>query len=43
MLRIPASAYVLVVTRLTRDRKGNPLETTTHFLRSDVYKLSVSK
>ena len=42
MLRIPASAYVLVVTRLTRDRDGNPLETTTHILRSDVYKLSVS-
>lgn len=41
MLKIPASAYVLVVTRLTRDRDGNPLETTTHFLRSDVYKLSV--
>ena len=41
MLKISASAYVLVVTRLTRDRDGNPLETTTHILRSDVYKLSV--
>jgi len=41
MLKLPASAYVLVVTRLTRDIAGNPLETTTYFLRSDVYKLSV--
>ena len=42
MLKIPASAYVLVVTRLTRDSAGRPLETTTYFLRSDVYKLSVT-
>jgi GntR family transcriptional regulator len=33
---------LLVLERITRDTEGKPVEMTTHFLRPDVYQLSVA-
>lgn len=41
-LELSQSAFLLVLERITRDIEGNPVEMTTHFLRSDVYQLSVA-
>lgn len=41
-LEISQSSFLLVLDRVTRDKAGNPVEWTTHFLRPDVYRLSVS-
>jgi GntR family transcriptional regulator len=41
-LDISQSSFMLVLDRITRDIDGNPVEMTTHFLRPDVYKLSVA-
>ena len=40
-LEISQSSYLLVLDRVTRDVAGEAVETTTHLLRPDVYKLSV--
>lgn len=40
-LEISQSSYLLVLDRITRDQDGEPVEITTHFLRPDVYQLSV--
>jgi GntR family transcriptional regulator len=40
-LEISQSSYLLVLDRITRDQDGEPVEMTTHFLRPDVYQLSV--
>lgn len=40
-LEISQSSYLLVLDRITRDQDGEPVEVTTHFLRPDVYQLSV--
>jgi len=41
-LEISQSAFLLVLERITRDPEGTPVEHTTHFLRPDVYQLSVA-
>lgn len=41
-LQISQSSFLLVLDRITRDKGGNAVETTTHFLRPDVYQLSVT-
>ncbi len=40
-LEVSPSSFLLVLDRITRDQTGEPVETTTHLLRPDVYKLSV--
>ena len=40
-LELSPSTSLLVLERITRDDSGSAVETTTHFLRPDVYKLSV--
>lgn len=40
-LELSPSTSLLVLERITRDDAGNAVEATTHFLRPDVYKLSV--
>ena len=41
-LEISQSGFLLVLDRITRDVDGRPVESMTHFLRPDVYKLSVT-
>lgn len=41
-LEISQSSFLLVLDRVTHDELGKPVEMTTHFLRPDVYRLSVS-
>ena len=41
-LSISQSAFLLVLERITRDESGQPIEYTTHYLRPDVYQLSVA-
>lgn len=41
-LGVSPSTFMLVVERTTYGDKGRPVVTTTHYLRPDVYKLSVS-
>lgn len=41
-LDLSQSSFLLVLDRITRDEKGEPVEMTTHFLRPDVYQLSVA-
>jgi GntR family transcriptional regulator len=41
-LEISQSSFLLVLDRITRDASGTPVESMTHFLRPDVYKLSVA-
>ncbi|MGA7578755.1 MAG: GntR family transcriptional regulator [Desulfobaccales bacterium] len=41
ILELSQSAFLLVLERITRDQDGRPVEMTTHFLRPDVYQLSV--
>lgn len=41
-LEISQSGFLLVLDRITRDAAGNAVEFMTHFLRPDVYKLSVA-
>lgn len=41
-LEISQSSFLLVLDRITRDKAGEPVEMTTHFLRPDVYQLSVA-
>jgi GntR family transcriptional regulator len=41
-LEISQSTFLLVLERITRDPEGTPVEHTTHFLRPDVYQLSVA-
>lgn len=41
-LELSQSTFLLVLERITRDTEGNPVEMTTHFLRPDVYQLSVA-
>lgn len=41
LLEVSPSTSLLVLERITRDASGNPLEYTTHFLRPDIYRLSV--
>ncbi|VTU30280.1 GntR family transcriptional regulator [Variovorax sp. PBL-E5] len=41
-LELSQSTFLLVLERITRDTDGNPVEMTTHFLRPDVYQLSVA-
>jgi GntR family transcriptional regulator len=41
-LEISQSGFLLVLDRITRDDAGRPVESMTHFLRPDVYKLSVA-
>ena len=41
LLEVSPSTSLLVLERITRDAAGNPLEFTTHFLRPDIYRLSV--
>lgn len=40
-LEISQSSFLLTLDRITRDEGGNAVEMTTHFLRPDVYQLSV--
>lgn len=40
-LEISQSSFLLVLDRITRDKSGQAVEMTTHFLRPDVYQLSV--
>ncbi len=40
-LEMSQSSFLLVLDRITRDETGEAVETTTHFLRPDVYQLSV--
>ena len=40
-LEISQSSLLLVLDRITRDHAGEAMEMTTHFLRPDVYQLSV--
>lgn len=42
LLELSPSTSLLVLERITRDATGNPLEFTTHFLRPDIYRLSVN-
>ncbi len=41
LLDLSPSTFLLVLDRITRDKKGCPVEMTTHYLRPDVYQLSV--
>lgn len=41
-LQVSISTFLLVLQRITLDSDENPVEMTTHYLRPDVYKLSVS-
>ena len=41
VLEISQSSFLLVLDRITRDQAGEAVEMTTHFLRPDVYQLSV--
>ena len=41
-LGVSPSTFMLVIERTTYDEVGSPVVTTTHYLRPDVYKLSVS-
>lgn len=41
-LDVSPSTFLLVLDRVTRDAGGTPVESMTHFLRPDVYQLSVS-
>lgn len=41
-LDISQSSFLLVLDRITRDPQGEAVEMTTHFLRPDVYQLSVA-
>lgn len=41
LLELSRSTFLLVLERITRDVDGQPVEMTTHFLRPDVYQLSV--
>ena len=41
VLGISQSSFLLVLDRITRDQAGEAVEMTTHFLRPDVYQLSV--
>ena len=41
VLEISQSSFLLVLDRVTRDQAGEAVEMTTHFLRPDVYQLSV--
>lgn len=40
-LDLSQSTYLLVLERITRDTRDRPVEMTTHYLRADVYQLSV--
>jgi len=40
-LDVSQSSFLLVLDRITRDQQGRPVEMTTHYLRPDVYQLSV--
>ena len=40
-LEISQSSFLLVLNRITREESGQAVEMTTHFLRPDVYQLSV--
>lgn len=42
LLNIPRSTFLLVLERITRSKEGQPVEMTRHYLRPDVYQLSVS-
>jgi GntR family transcriptional regulator len=42
LLGLSQSSFLLVLDRISRDESGAPVEMTTHFLRPDVYQLSVS-
>lgn len=42
LLGLSQSQFLLVLERITYDKSNKPVEITTHFLRPDVYKLSVS-
>ncbi|MHB1666599.1 GntR family transcriptional regulator [Thiomonas sp.] len=42
LLGLSQSSFLLVLDRISRDKSGAPIEMTTHFLRPDVYQLSVS-
>lgn len=42
LLELSQSSFLLVLDRISRDASGKPVEMTTHFLRPDVYRLSVS-
>jgi len=41
-LEISRSFLLLVLERISRDAQGNPVEYSTHYLRPDVYQLSVA-
>ena len=41
-LGVSRSSFLLVLDRITRDAKGKAVEVMTHYLRPDVYKLSVT-
>lgn len=41
ILELSQSTFLLILERVTRDTDGRPVEMTTHFLRPDVYQLSV--
>jgi GntR family transcriptional regulator len=41
-LELSQSTFLLVLERITRDIDGRPVEMTTHFLRPDIYQLSVA-
>ena len=41
ILGLPRSASLLVLERMSRNSAGEPVEAATHFLRPDVYQLSV--
>ena len=41
-LEMSQSSFLLVLDRITRDETGEAVEMTTHFLRPDVYQLSVA-
>lgn len=42
VLEIPRSSLLLVLERISRDAHGKPVEYSTHYLRPDVYQLSVA-
>jgi GntR family transcriptional regulator len=42
LLALPSGAPLLVVHRLTRTANGEPVECTTHYLRPDVYEVTVN-
>lgn len=42
LLDLSQSSFLLVLDRISHDKSGTPIEMTTHFLRPDVYQLSVS-